>query len=87
MPDTLPQWDKRFAYPLDSYRKTIEQVDPKWVTTAVQLNVPHGHIFNFPIVKQFMDANLKSGAPVVRLDVLKIAGDQATAKITTERPP
>lgn len=71
-----------FAYPLDSYRKTIEQVAPELVTTAVQLNLPHGHIFNFPIVKHFMDANLKNKSPLIQLDVLKIIDDQATAKIT-----
>lgn len=71
-----------FAYPLDSYRKTIEQVDPKLVTTAVQLNLPHGHIFNFPIVKQFMDANLKNGAPLVQLGSLKIVNGKAVASIT-----
>lgn len=61
-----------FAYPLDSHRKTIEQVDPKFVTTAIHLNLRHGHIWTFEIVDAFIDSHLRDGKPLTRPGELRI---------------
>ena len=75
-----------FAYPLDSYRKTIEQVSPEWVTTSIQLNLPHGHIWTFGIVDRFVDWKLRNGPPLVRLGEIRQQKKRATARILSEQP-
>lgn len=62
-----------FAYPLDSYRKTIEQVAPKLATPAIHLNLPHGHIWTFGIVDAFIDSHLREGKPLIRLGELRVS--------------
>lgn len=63
-----------FAYPLDSYRKTIEQVDPKLVTTAIHHNLRHGHIWTFGIVDAFIDSHVRGGKKLPRLGEVSMSG-------------
>lgn len=62
-----------FAYPLDSYRKTIEQVHPGLATTAIHLNLRHGHIWTFEIVDAFIESHLRKTRPLIRLGELRVA--------------
>lgn len=75
-----------FAYPLDSYRKTIEQVKPGLTTVAVQHQLNHGHYWNFEIVDTFIDSIVRGGEKLARLGEIRVAGDVASAKILTETP-
>ena len=70
-----------FAYPLDSYRKTIEQVRTELVTTAIQVKLPHGHIWTFGIVDAFIDSHLRDGKPLTRLGELRVADGLAYAPV------
>ena len=70
-----------FAYPLDSYRKTIEQVKPGLGTVALHHKLPHGHIWRFKIVDAFIDSILRNGAQLVRLGELRVIGQQAVAPV------
>ena len=74
-----------FAYPLDSYRKTIEQVAPKWVTTAIHLNLRHGHIWTFPIVDRFVDSVLLGKKQLIRLGEIRRNGKIAYARFLGDR--
>jgi dienelactone hydrolase/lysophospholipase L1-like esterase len=75
-----------FAYPLDSYRKTIEQVDPALATTAIHLNLRHGHIWSFPIVDTFIDAAVLGKRSLARVGEVRIAGGEAYAPILNDAP-
>ncbi|MFT4688727.1 MAG: lysophospholipase L1-like esterase/dienelactone hydrolase [Limisphaerales bacterium] len=73
-----------FAYPLDSYRKTIEQVKPELVTVALHHKLRHGHIWTFKIVDAYIDSVLRQGSGLVRLGELRVIGNQAAAPILAE---
>ncbi|MDA1275821.1 MAG: GDSL-type esterase/lipase family protein [Verrucomicrobia bacterium] len=75
-----------FAYPLDSYRKTIEQVKPELATTAIHLQLKHGHFWEFEIVDAFVDSILRSGTRLAKVGEIRISGDTAIAPILTETP-
>lgn len=47
-----------FAYPLDSYQKSYRLVRPKLRHLSVVMKLPHGHIWTFPEVDQFIDRAL-----------------------------
>lgn len=70
-----------FAYPLDSYRKTIEQVRPELATAAIHLRLPHGHIWTFGIVDAFVDSHLREGKPLTRLGEARVAAGLAYAPV------
>lgn len=70
-----------FAYPLDSYRKTIEQVNPEQVTTAIHVNLPHGHIWTFGVVDAFVDSVLRQGEPLPRIGEPRVSDDIAWARV------
>ncbi|MFT7644161.1 MAG: lysophospholipase L1-like esterase, partial [Pirellulaceae bacterium] len=75
-----------FAYPLDSYRKTIEQVDPALATTAIHLNLRHGHIWSFPIVDAFIDSALAGKQQLARVGDVRVVGDRAEAPLLNKTP-
>ena len=68
-----------FAYPMDSHRKTIEQVNPGLATVAIHHRLRHGHIWTFPEVDRFIDSALKGGEKMVRPLGLRIRDGKATA--------
>lgn len=75
-----------FAYPLDSYQKSYRLVPSKFRHVNVVLNLPHGHIWTFPEVDQFVDSVLASAAPLPRLDRIKVTKDSARASFASPAP-
>src|SRR5690606_22950281 len=53
---------KDFAYPLDSHQKTYRLVPERYRTVCVVPDLPHGHIWSFREVDEFVDSVLR-GAP------------------------
>lgn len=47
-----------FAYPLDSYQESYRLVPPKLRHVSIVMKLPHGHIWTFPEVDQFIDRAL-----------------------------
>jgi dienelactone hydrolase len=72
-----------FAYPLDSYRKSYSLVTAP-VTVSVQVRLPHGHIWTFPEVDQFIDSAVRGGDPVPRCGPLALTDDRAFASATVQ---
>jgi len=66
-----------FAYPLDSYQKSYEQVKGP-MTLSVKIRLPHGHIWTFNEVDYFVDSVLKGGEPLPKLKPMKIADGVVT---------
>lgn len=75
-----------FAYPLDSYRKTIEQVDPDLVTVAIHHKLKHGHYWEFDIVDAFIDSIVAGGPKLARLGELRVVGGRAIAPVLADTP-
>ncbi|MGB0580923.1 MAG: GDSL-type esterase/lipase family protein [Limisphaerales bacterium] len=73
-----------FAYPPDSYRKTIEQVKPDLVTVALHHKLPHGHIWTFKIVDTFIDSVLRGGLELARLGDLRVNENQAVTPVLSK---
>jgi lysophospholipase L1-like esterase len=81
---------KDFAYPPDSYRKTYQLVPAAQRTTAVRVDLPHGHIWTFGEVDAFMDHALKPGpgtSALVRLGETTPAHGMATASVLAGSRP
>jgi dienelactone hydrolase len=72
-----------FAYPLDSYQKSYRLVPAACRHLNVVVNLPHGHIWTFGEVDQFVDSVLRGGTPLPRLGTLKIRDGVATVDVTT----
>jgi dienelactone hydrolase len=72
-----------FAYPLDSYQKSYRLVRPELRHTSVVMKLPHGHIWTFPEVDQFIDRTL-AHKPFPEIGPLKTDGAKVTAKSTHE---
>ena len=70
-----------FAYPLDSYRKSYELVQPPLRTLSVIPRLPHGHIWTFPEVDLFMDSCLRGGKPLAKVGPLQQTGDMVHASL------
>lgn len=75
-----------FAYPLDSYQKSYRLVRESLRHVCVVLNLPHGHIWTFAEVDQFVDSVLRRGAPLPQLRTLRIREGVAAAKVTSPVP-
>ena len=64
-----------FAYPLDSYRKTIEQVKPELATVAIHHKLKHGHYLGRS--KSSMPSSIRSCATakkLARVGELRVSG-------------
>ncbi len=70
-----------FAYPLDSYQKSYRLVRPALRHVNVVVGLPHGHIWTFGEVDQFVDSVLRGGESLPRLQNLKIRGGIATTTV------
>ena len=70
-----------FAYPLDSHRKTVEQVKPALVSVSIEHRLKHGHYWDIEIVDSFIDSVLMGRRKLARLGALRIAGGEAHAPI------
>jgi len=73
-----------FAYPMDSYAKTCALVRSK-KNYSIQLNMKHGHIFDFPEFFLFVDQYILNGTPmpVVARPVIKKNKVSALVKADT----
>lgn len=70
-----------FAYPLDSYQKSYRLVRPELRHVSVVMKLPHGHIWSFPEVDQFIDRALQK-KPFPEIGPLKIEERRISAKST-----
>ncbi len=70
-----------FAYPMDSYKKCYQLVVEGLRTISVKISLPHGHIWTFGEVDQFVDSHLKGGPPLATLSAMRISGENATAQV------
>ena len=75
-----------FAYPLDSYRKSYRLVPARFRHVNVVVGLPHGHIWTFGEVDQFVDSVLRRAAPLPRPGTLKVHDDLATASVESRVP-
>ena len=71
-----------FAYPMDSYKKCYQLVAERLRKVSVKIKLPHGHIWTFGEVDQFVDSQLKGGEPLATLGAMRIAGESVTTKVT-----
>lgn len=70
-----------FAYPLDSYRKSYRLVQPALRTLAVIPRLPHGHIWTFPEVDQFIDSQLNGGPALATVGPLQQINSELKATL------
>lgn len=75
-----------FAYPMDSYKKCYQLVAERLRKVSVKIKLPHGHIWTFGEVDQFVDSHLKGGQPLAALDAMKISSGSAATKVTAAIP-
>lgn len=70
-----------FAYPMDSYKKCYQLVAERLRKVSVKIKLPHGHIWTFGEVDQFVDSHLKGGPPLATIDAMRVSSMSATAKV------
>jgi dienelactone hydrolase len=75
-----------FAYPLDSLRASYRLVRPRLRHVSVILNLPHGHIWTFNEVDQFVDSVLKQGTALPTLTPAKVANGVVHLKFHSAVP-
>lgn len=61
-----------FAYPMDSYQKTYRLVPEKWRHVSMAVNRPHGHIWTFPEVDEFVASVLRGGPALPRIGAASV---------------
>ncbi len=76
-----------FAYPMDSYKKCYLLVAEPLRKVSIKIKLPHGHIWTFGEVDQFVDSHLIGGPPLAKLSAMNVSGDSATTKVTASAPP
>lgn len=75
-----------FAYPMDSYKKCYQLVAERLRKVSVKIKLPHGHIWTFGEVDQFVDSHLKGGQPLATLDAMRLSGESVRTKVTATVP-
>ncbi len=85
MPVVFLNGTNDFAYPLDSYAKTCRLVTGE-KNYSIQLQMKHGHIFDFPEFFVFIDQYLKHGTPMPHIAPPEIAGGRLTAPVQSVTP-
>ena len=75
-----------FAYPMDSYKKCYQLVAERLRHVSVKIKLPHGHIWTFAEVDQFVDSHLKGGQPIATLDAMRVSGERVTTKVSAVVP-
>ncbi|MHB8957226.1 MAG: alpha/beta hydrolase family protein [Pirellulaceae bacterium] len=85
MPVVFLNGTNDFAYPLDSYAKTCQLVQGV-KHYSIQLNMPHGHIFDFPEFFLFVDQYLKGGTPLPVISIPQTAEGRVTATVDGPLP-
>jgi dienelactone hydrolase len=74
-----------FAYPLDSYAKTCRLVRTE-KHFSIQLQMPHGHIFDFPECFLFIDQFLQGGTPLPVIAPPVIAEGRVSTTVESSEP-
>ena len=74
-----------FAYPMDSYAKTLGlvQTDKRY---SIQFRMRHGHLFDFPEFFAYADEYLTGGTAVPRVLTPRVEGDQVMATFESPSP-
>ena len=67
---------------MDSYKKCYQLVAERLRKVSVKIKLPHGHIWTFGEVDQFVDSHLRAGPPLASLTGMKLAGDSVTTQVT-----
>ena len=78
-----------FAYPPDSHGRTGRLVPAERRHWSLRVEMPHGHLWNFPEVDAFMDQHLKPGPdsiPLVRLGEIRHEGNLITVPVLPGTP-
>lgn len=75
-----------FAYPMDSYKKCYQLVAERLRNVAVKIKLPHGHIWTFGEVDQFVDSHLKGGQPLATVEAMRISGESVVTKVIATVP-
>lgn len=70
-----------FAYPFDSYQKSYRLVRPELRHVSVVMKLPHGHIWTFREVDEFIDRSLKK-EKFPELGPLRATGQTLKTKAT-----
>ncbi|HIF35073.1 MAG TPA: alpha/beta fold hydrolase [Planctomycetaceae bacterium] len=71
-----------FAYPMDSYAKTAALVRSE-KNFSIQLQMRHGHIFDFPEFFLFIDQYIKGATPMPVVATPEVADGQLSARVKT----
>lgn len=82
MPVVFLNGTNDFAYPMDSYAKTCRLVAAK-KHYSIQLNMPHGHKFDFPEFLPFVDQYLRRGTPMPEVTRPEIVAGEIRAQVTS----
>lgn len=72
-----------FAYPMDSYAKTCALVRSR-KNYSIQLNMKHGHIFDFPEFFLFVDQYILNGTPMPEVARPVVKKNKVSALVKTE---
>lgn len=74
-----------FAYPLDSYKKSIEAV-PGEKLVRIEVNMPHGHQQGWAPkeIGLFVDSVLRGGDPLAKLGPIETTGDTVRAALVSK---
>ena len=80
------QRHERFAYPLDSYRKSYRLVADH--TLCITINMPHGHEQGWAPVEigLFVDQYLKAGKPLPRIKAVVRRENQVEVEFHSDLP-
>lgn len=70
-----------FAYPLDSYQRSYKLVKPELRHLSVVMKLPHGHIWTFNEVDEFVDRTL-AGKKFAKLSGIELADGVASVRAT-----
>lgn len=76
-----------FAYPMDSWQRSIQLHDKS--TLCLRIRMPHGHGAageNPEEIHAFMNSILRAGKPLARVGTAKLEGKSVTVSFTSEVP-
>jgi len=87
MPILFVNGTNDFAYPLDSYMKSIAAV-PGEKQFCITVKMPHGHPAGWapPEIGLFIDSHLQGGQPLATVDSLRITDGKAQTTYQSEVP-
>ena len=82
MPVMFVNGTNDFAYPMDSYARTCALVRGE-KNYSIQLNMRHGHIFDFPEFFLFVDQFVNDGEPMPVVGRPTIDGPNVSARVAS----